>query len=326
MNWDFRYELERWGPDTNSARALAVEDARDYCRQVARTHYENFPVVTFWLPRELHQHFFNVYAFCRWSDDLSDEVEGAERSLWLFEWWRGELDACFRAQPRHPVFVALRETVQQFEIPPQPFEDLISAFEQDQTVSRYETFEQLQDYCRRSADPVGRLVLYLMRQANETNFRESDSICTGLQLANFWQDVARDFEIGRVYLPAEDRRRFDYTDDVLAQKASTPEFRELLKFEVERARDFLNAGWPLVDRLPGKYQMDIELFIRGGLCILDKVERLDFAVWEQRPKVGKQDLIGLLLKAFFRRWGRTIGLVRPAPGAKPKSIRREVTS
>lgn len=326
MNWDFRRELEHWGPEANPAHAVSVTDAREYCRKVARTHYENFPVVTFWLPRQLHQHFFNVYAFCRWSDDLSDEVEGAERSLALLKWWRGELADCYEEHPRHPVLIALRETVQQFEIPAQPFEDLISAFEQDQTVSRYETFDQLLDYCRRSADPVGKLVLYLMRQANETNFRESDSICTGLQLANFWQDVARDFEIGRVYLPAEDCQGFGYTDEMLAQKTSTPEFRELLKFEVERARDYLNAGWPLVDRLPGKFQMDIELFIRGGLCILDKVESLDFAVWEQRPKVGKKDLLPLLLKAYFRRWGRTIGLVRPVRVSKRESIRREVTS
>jgi squalene synthase HpnC len=312
MSWDFTAELEQWGPGT--APDVSHEAAREYCRRVARVHYENFPVVTYWLPRQLHQHFFNVYAFCRWSDDLGDEVEETERSLLLLEWWRKELADCYAGHPRHPVFVALRDTVEQFEIPPDPFEDLISAFEQDQAVTRYETFAQLHEYCRRSADPVGRLVLYLMRQADEANFRLSDSICTGLQLANFWQDVARDFQIGRVYLPAEDRRRFGYTDEQLADRTSTPQFRELLAFEVARAREFLDAGWPLVDRL------------RGGLRILEKVQALDYAVWERRPKIGKRDVLPLLITALLRRWGRLLGVVRPVRVTTRPSQGREVTS
>ncbi|MFN7768008.1 MAG: squalene synthase HpnC, partial [Planctomycetaceae bacterium] len=204
---EFELELTRWGPNS-TAGVPSLADSKGYCRFLATGHYENFPVVSLLLPRSLHQHFYNVYAYCRWSDDLGDETGDPQRALALLQWWRGELDACYAGQSRHPVFVALSETIREFDIPRQPLVDLISAFEQDQTVREYETYPQLLDYCRRSADPVGRLVLALCRRATAENFIWSDSICTGLQLANFWQDVARDFDIGRIYLPREDRERF----------------------------------------------------------------------------------------------------------------------
>lgn len=322
MKWDFRHELDEWGPDGRQTGPASPQFAREYCRNLARTHYENFPVVTRLLPEELHQHFFNVYAFCRWSDDLGDEIGDPARSRELLGWWSRELAGCYAGDVRHPVFVALRETVSEFDIPRRPFDDLISAFDQDQVKTRYETFDELRDYCRRSADPVGRIVLYLMRSATDENFVYADSVCTGLQLANFWQDVRRDDAIGRKYLPAEDCRRFGYSDEEFSLKESTESFRKLLRFEVGRAREFLEAGRPLVGRLPRAFQMDMELFIRGGLCILKRIEKIGYCVWERRPKVTKGDLVRLFVTSWLRQLGRRCGLIRHRPSNTPNPAER----
>jgi squalene synthase HpnC len=201
----------------------------------------------------------------------------------------------------HPVMVALRETVAEFAIPPEPFEALISAFEQDQDVIDYATFDQLADYCTRSADPVGHLVLYLARAFTPENARLSDLTCTGLQLANFWQDVARDRKIGRTYLPREDRTRFGYPDSDLHALRFTPEFADLMRFEVDRARDMLRAGRALIGRIPGPLAFDVDLFNRGGLAILDRIERQGYDVLSRRPEVGKLAKVGLLAKAWLSR-------------------------
>jgi squalene synthase HpnC len=301
-----------------------MQSAHGYCRAVAVGHYENFAVVSRLLPKELHQHFYNVYAFCRWSDDLGDEVEERELSLELLNWWRNELAKCYAGESWHPVFVALRETITEFDIPGEPFENLISAFEQDQVKTEYQSLAELKDYCRRSADPVGRIVLYLFRQATPENFELSDHVCTGLQLANFWQDVARDYDIGRVYLPKQDREKFGYTDAMLKQKRSTPEFQELLKHEVDIARQFLRAGQPLVDRLPVEYQIDIDLFVRGGLCILDRIEKLDFRTWEKRPKVTKLDLLKIFFSAWRRKRKSRRGKAEPYPLIEAPNVNEEV--
>lgn len=303
MTATFAEELERFGP-AGDAASVSLAEAEAYCAKLAKTHYENFPLVSWMLPKGLHQHFYNVYAYCRWSDDLGDEVSGSERSLELLAWWREQLAACYAGECRHPVFVALEKTITAFEIPREPFEDLLSAFEQDQIVTEYDTFAQLRDYCRRSADPVGRLVLYLCREHTSENVAWSDSICTGLQLANFWQDVARDFDIGRVYLPREDRERFGYSDEDLKARVTNAAFLELIRFEVDRARDFLTAGLPLVPNLPGRLQVDIELFARGGLKILERIEKIGYRVWETRPVVTKFDAARLLTGCVFRSWKR----------------------
>lgn len=300
----FAKDLELWGPQS-SLPAPSRSDAEAYCRNLATSHYENFPLVSWLLPKGLHQHFYNVYAYCRWADDLGDEVGDTAKSLELLTWWRNELAACYAGQTRHPVFVALRGTIDEFSIPKQPFEDLISAFEQDQTIREYDTFERLRDYCRRSADPVGRLVLHLCRQHTDQNVAWSDSICTGLQLANFWQDVARDFDIGRIYLPREDYERFGYTRQDFDLRVINPQFLALMKFEVDRARTFLTDGLPLIEQLPGRMQVDIDLFAQGGLRILQRIERIGYRVWETRPKVTKWDALGLLGGALWRRcWRR----------------------
>jgi len=293
--------LSEWGPHALARRSpLSLAEANQYCRRLATGHYENFPLVSWLLPPGLHQHFYNVYAYCRWADDLGDETGGPQHALPLLQWWRQELEQCYAGEVRHPVFVALRWTIEEFSLPQEPFLDLLSAFEQDQTVHEYATFAQLRDYCRRSADPVGRLVLMLCRQATPQNIADSDSICTGLQLANFWQDVARDAAIGRCYLPAEDRKRFGYSpEDVQAQRTN-PAFLQLMQFQVERARSFLMAGLPLVPRLPGRLQVDIDLFAQGGLKILQRIEQIDYRVWDQRPKVSKGDAVKLLLASLVR--------------------------
>ncbi len=302
----FATELERWGP-VSSADTVSLPDAQAYCRRLATSHYENFPLVSWLLPKDLHQHFYNVYAYCRWADDLGDEVGDCAKSLELLAWWRGELQACYEGRMQHPVFVALRPTIDRFSIPMEPFGDLISAFEQDQTVREYDTFEQLRDYCRRSADPVGRLVLFLCREHTPQNVMWSDSICTGLQLANFWQDVARDYDIGRIYLPRDDYERFGYhRSDFDARLINSP-FVELMRFQVARARSLLTAGLPLIEHLPGRLQIDIDLFARGGLRILERIESIGYRVWETRPKVTKWDALGLLCGAMWRKLWRHRG-------------------
>jgi squalene synthase HpnC len=299
MNVAFADELKTWGPQS-PPRGLSLAEAEAYCRALARTHYENFPVVSWLLPRHLHQPFYNVYAYCRWADDLGDEIHDARHATDLLAWWRDELRSCYGGSATHPVFIALRPTIEEFAIPQQPFEDLLSAFEQDQRVKDYETFVELLDYCRRSADPVGRIVLYLCRAYSERNAAWSDSICTGLQLANFWQDVARDSDIGRIYLPRESRRRFGYSDTDLANRTTNEPFLELMKFEVARARQLLTNGLPLVKVLPWPLRVDIDLFARGGLCLLDRIERIGYRVWQKRPVLTKMDFARLFIGSLGR--------------------------
>lgn len=295
-------DLATWGPQ--STKAPSFEQSRAYCKDLATSHYENFTVVSWLLPRALRQHMFNVYAFCRWADDLGDETGDTERSTELLAWWRGELERCFAGEAVHPVYVALGDTIRQYRLEAQPFRDLISAFEQDQRVHEYETFEQLQDYCRRSANPVGRIVLTLFRQATPQHVAWSDDICTGLQLANFWQDVARDQQIGRIYLPREDRVQFGYSDEDFRARRTTPAFLNLMRFEVDRAREFLLRGSPLIPSVPGRLRIDVDLFVRGGLRILDEIERIGYSVWETRPEVSGAAKASLLV-------GSLLGIGRP---------------
>lgn len=292
-------EAIAWREETRPAPSQLEAEA--YCRKLATSHYENFSVVTWLLPRALHQPFYNVYAFCRWADDLGDEAGSPAKAVELLRWWRGELEACYEGKTRHPVFVALRPTIERFDIPITPFSDLISAFEQDQRVHDYDTFDELRDYCRRSADPVGRIVLRLCERATDENIAWSDSICTGLQLANFWQDVSRDFTIGRIYLPREDRERFGYDDKSLRARVTNDAFLALMKFEVDRARDWLIAGLPLIDQLPGRLRIDIDLFARGGLQILKEIERARYRVWDSRPVISKCGFAQLFVASLWRR-------------------------
>jgi squalene synthase HpnC len=297
VGWDFARELAAHGPAAPGPCGVAA--ARAYCRHVATSHYENFTVASLLLPRSLRPHFHAVYAYCRWADDLADETGG--RAAELLAWWRRELDAVYAGEPTHPVTVALRETVRTFAIPPDPFRNLLLAFEQDQRVNDYDTFADLHAYCRHSADPVGRLVLYLFESFDDRRAALSDEVCTGLQLANFWQDVGRDLDIGRVYLPAEDRRRFGYPDADLHARRFTPAFADLLRFQVARARDFFDRGDALSPLLPRRARTDVRLFSLGGRAILDAVERQGYDVFARRPTVSKWRKARLLLAAVAGR-------------------------
>lgn len=275
----------------------SLEEARRYCEVLARSHYENFSVATWFLPSRLRQHFFNVYAYCRISDDLGDEVGNAQQSLELLYQWEAELDACYAGSPRHPVFVALAETVKQCGIPKHEFSDLLVAFRQDQRVARYETFNDLLGYCRNSANPVGHLVLYLCGYSDPERQQLSDYTCTALQLANFWQDVAVDYQKGRIYLPLEDLRRFGVTGAEIEQRHATPQFIEMMKFEVQRAREWFARGFPLVNKVDRALAIDIELFSRGGQEILNAIEQQGYDVLRQRPVISKSRKLLLVARA-----------------------------
>jgi squalene synthase HpnC len=277
----------------------SIETAREYCRQLATSHYENFTVASWLLPRHLRQHFYNIYAYCRTADDLADENPDAEQCLAMLDAWDAELRKCYDGQSHEPVFVALRETIDEFQIPRQTFADLLIAFRQDQSVTRYETSDELLTYCRFSANPVGRLVLYLGRCHDAELVAWSDSICTGLQLANFCQDVARDFARGRVYLPQQTWRAAGYTADMFADRRYNDNFRLALRQEVDRAEQYLTAGWPLVERVSPDLRLDVALFVLGGLDILAAIRRLDYNVWAQRPTVGKWRKLALLPRAWW---------------------------
>jgi squalene synthase HpnC len=277
--------------------APSLDEARAYCERLAKTHYENFSVATWFLPARLRQHFYNVYAYCRISDDLGDEVGNAEQSLELLDHWEAELNACYAGSPRHPVFVALQKTVRQCGIPQHEFSDLLIAFRQDQTVTRYETFDDLLGYCRYSANPVGHLVLYLCGYSDAERQLLSDYTCTALQLANFWQDVTVDYQKGRMYLPLEDLRRFSVSGDDIALRRATPEFLSLMKFEVERARDWFQRGLTLAQMVNRELAIDIELFSRGGQEILNAIERQNFDVLRQRPVISKSRKLLLVARA-----------------------------
>jgi len=274
--------------------------AEQYTRWLATHHYENFHVVSFLLPKRLRQHFYNVYSFCRWADDLGDEIGDREESLRLLAWWRGELEAMYAGRVKHPVFVALEETVQKYALPMQLFGDLISAFEQDQRVTRYAHWHELFGYCQCSANPVGRLVLRLCGYADEERDRLSDATCTALQLANFWQDVTVDFEKDRVYLPLDLLARHGYGVEDLAARKFTPGFRAVMREAVEVARRLFIEGLPLAKTVDRRLAFDLDLFSRGGMRVLDKIEQQNYNVLLHRPSVSKVDRLGLVAHALVR--------------------------
>jgi len=277
--------------------APSLREAQEYCAQLARSHYENFSVATWFLPKRLRQHFYNVYAYCRISDDLGDEVGDPQQSLELLNQWEHELQACYAGTPRHPVFVALAQTVREFGIPQHEFSDLLIAFRQDQTITRFESFDHLLGYCKYSANPVGHLVLYLGGYNDAERQQLSDCTCTALQLANFWQDVTVDYEKGRIYLPLEDLRRFGVSPEDIARRRVTSQFLELMRFEVERAREWFARGLPLVKKVNKDLAIDLELFSRGGQEILNAIERQGFDVLRSRPAISKPRKLWLVARA-----------------------------
>ncbi len=283
------------------SRAWSAGEAMSYTRWLATHHYENFHVVSFLLPRRLHQDFYNVYAFCRWSDDLGDEIGDTRESLRLLAWWRGELQALYSgAAPSHPVFVALAETAEKHRLPIEPFDNLITAFEQDQTVTRYRDWEGVLGYCVNSANPVGRLVLMLAGYRDEERFRLSDATCTALQLANFWQDVTVDLKKDRVYLPLDLFDKHGYSEQELLALRFTPAFRNVMREAVDYAQTLFDEGLPLAGMLDRRLSLDIDLFSRGGVKVLDKIRAQDYDVLHARPVVSKTERVALLLRSLVR--------------------------
>jgi squalene synthase HpnC len=271
-----------------------------YTHWLATHHYENFHVVSFLLPKKLHQDFYNVYSFCRWADDLGDEIGDKAESLRLLEWWRVELDAMYAGKTRHPVFTALRGTMERYRIPKEPFADLIRAFVQDQTVPRYETWEGVLNYCVYSANPVGRLVLYLCGYSDAERQQLSDCTCTALQLANFWQDVTVDLLKDRVYIPLEVVARNHYTVEDLFARRMNENFRNVMIEVVDRARELFLEGLPLARRVDRRLGIDLDLFSRGGMHVLKKIEQQNYDVLGRRPAISKLERAGLLLASVAR--------------------------
>jgi len=277
--------------------APSLDEARAFCERLAKSHYENFSVATWFLPRKLRPHFYSIYAYCRISDDLGDEVGDPHLALELLDAWEQELNACYAGTPRHPVFVALRPTILECAIPRDLFANLLKAFRQDQTVTRYRSFDDLLGYCVNSANPVGRLVLYACGYSDEQRQKLSDYTCTALQLANFWQDVSVDFGKDRIYLPREDLHRFGVAERDIAERQFGPGFRELMRFEVERARDWFRRGRPLIAMVDRELAIDLELFTRGGEEILRCIERQGYDVLRARPAISKARSLALLVSA-----------------------------
>jgi|SRR5215472_15226431 len=281
-------------------RTYTSEEGCAYTRWLATHHYENFHVVSFLLPKRLHQDFYNVYAYCRWADDLGDEIGDPAESLRLLAWWREELDAMYAGSARHPVFAALGPTVKKYGIPRQPFSDLIDAFVQDQTVTRYRSWVDVLGYCRNSANPVGRLVLYLCGYRDRARQKLSDATCTALQLANFWQDVTVDLLKDRVYIPLEVMERHGYRLDDLFERRFTPAFREVMREIVDQARTLFLEGLPLSGMVDRRLAIDLDLFSRGGMRVLDKIEQQGYDVLRARPAISKVERVGLLLGSLAR--------------------------
>ena len=282
------------------ARAWSAEEGREYTRWLATNHYENFHVVSFLLPKRLHQDFYNVYAYCRWADDLADEIGDTAESLRLLAWWRGELDAMYAGRATHPVFAALGPTVAQYGIPRQPFSDLLDAFVQDQTVTRYRNWDELFGYCRNSANPVGRLILYLGGYSDEARQRLSDATCTALQLANFWQDVTVDLLKDRVYIPLEVMERHGYTVQELFARRFTPACKAVMREVVDHAHELFLKGLPLSGMVDRRLAIDLDLFSRGGMRVLEKIRQQGYDVLGARPAVSKLERVRLLLGSVAR--------------------------
>ncbi len=297
----------------------SAAEAENYTRRLATGHYENFNVVSWLLPKHLHQHFYNLYSYCRWADDLGDEVSDPARALELLDQWDQQLRDCYAGKASHPVFIALQRTIAACEIPIDPFSDLLIAFRQDQTVHRYPTWEGVLDYCRYSANPVGRLVLYLCGYRDAGRQQLSDATCTALQLANFWQDVSRDLEKGRIYIPLDALAAHGLTEKDIVERRFDPQYVSLMKDLIARTRQWFAKGMPLAGRVDSALRVDIEMFSRGGLAVLDSIEAMGYNTLEHRPSVSKTKQVRLLAGALA---GRLFARRQaPAPAAPAESGR-----
>ncbi len=314
---------------TGPAPSISLNEAFRYCERLAGSHYENFTVGSLLIPKPLRKHVYAIYSYCRWVDDLGDEppeslsaslaeagwtpqkgqpsIQGLDHAgrMRLLDWWEEELQACYAGVPTHPALVALQDTIRTFSIPKDPFLKLIEANRMEQRSDRYATYDDLLFYCDHSANPVGRLFLYLFGYNDQHRQRLSDFTCTALQLANFWQDVACDYRIGRIYFPLEDLDKFNYTEADLSQDVVNQDFRNLMAFEVARAEDLFKRGLPLVDTLKGNARVDVALFTAGGAAVLDAIKKQSYDVLSRRPALSRTKKARLFLSTWAKvRWRR----------------------
>lgn len=317
--------------DTRKPGAYDLEGAYRYCEKLAKSHYENFTVGSLLIPGAKRRHVYAIYAYCRWVDDIGDEppsylFEAASQAGWmpgldvddidpgqgrlkLLDRWKEELDLCYEGRPTHPVLVALQDTVRTFDIPMDPFLKLIEANRMEQQTLRYPTYDDLLYYCDYSANPVGHLFLYLFGHRDAERQKLADLTCTALQLTNFWQDVARDYKIGRIYIPLEDMQRFGYTEAELADGVANDRFRSLMAYEVERAKGLFIDGFKLVDTLNGVLKMDVALFTMGGMAVLRAIEGQGYDVLTHRPSLSRTRKASLFISTWIKlRLGGTLGL------------------
>jgi squalene synthase HpnC len=278
-------------------------EAKAWCAELTRTHYENFHVATVFLPRKVRPHFESIYAYCRVADDLGDEVDDSALATRLLDAWGSMLDECYDAPERslHPVLVALHETIQTCELPRQLFHDLLIAFKMDQVKTEYETWDELLEYSHYSANPVGRLVLWVCGYREEKLALLSDKVCTALQLANFWQDVVEDKERGRRYLPAESLRRFGVDEGQIEGRIFTPEFGAMVKDLVQRTRAMLAEGGKISRQVDRELAVTLNLFRKGGDAILDGIVTQDYDVLRGRPVVSKRKKLSLLVGSLLEK-------------------------
>ena len=284
---------------------MNLSDAQEFCRHYTRQHYENFTVASFLLPRQIRQAFYPIYSYCRWADDLADESPDNQTALAALDDWNSQLDDCYQGKTEHPIFIALKPIIDEYSIPKSLFADLISAFRLDQTQKEYDSREDLLEYCKLSANPVGRIVLHLVQTTDEESLALSDKICTGLQLANHWQDVARDKRRktssgqsdSRRYVPLRDMFSCGYTLEEFQNEVYNPAFVETMSQLCDWADSFFIAGQPLVSRVPLEFQTDLKLFIMGGQKIVEAIRRVEYNVWSIRPTISRWSKFNLLIKA-----------------------------
>jgi len=290
-------------PSQLDERSWTLEEAFDYCERLASSHYENFPVGSRFIPKRLRPYVHSIYAFARIADDFADEPDYVDNlRLAFLENWENQLLQCVWRKPQHPVFVALKETIERFDLPVALFQDLLMAFKMDVTTKRRQRFEDLLTYCRYSANPVGRLVLLLFGYRDPELHALSDAICTALQLANFWQDVAID-EKDRVYLPLDDMAKFGYSEEDLKAHRCNEAFRNLMRHEIARTRELFHQGHPLCDRVGRDLRFELHLIWNGGMTILDRIEGAGYDVFARRPTIGLKDKIAVVAKAAIARYG-----------------------
>ncbi|MBI4457094.1 MAG: squalene synthase HpnC [Acidobacteria bacterium] len=297
MELSARLGIARELPSPGSALPLAQR----YTRWLAKRHYENFTLALWLFPRRLHQHVYNVYAYCRWADDLGDEISPQGDSLELLNWWERELRNCYAGSASHAVFIALKETIEKFDIPIDPFLDLLTAFRQDQRVRRYPNWDVLMGYCRNSANPVGRITLYLCGYRDVERQHLSDATCTALQLANFWQDVSGDLEKGRIYIPLDILSSYGLTEEDLFERRFNEHYVALMRELIARTRGLFAAGLPLVEKVAPRLRVDIELFSRGGLAVLDAIEAIGYNTLRYRPTLTRATQMQFLGRVILGR-------------------------